>query len=101
MRRVRRLTREEKGMQRKLRGQVDGVTEERKKKAKGRKGREVNKFKEGRKGKKEKEREARRVGTQGVLWISSDRADQMGPKIKTQKNPLTKHYPPKNSILNF
>ena len=34
MRRVRRLKREEKGMQRKLRGQVDGVTEERKKKGK-------------------------------------------------------------------
>ena len=96
------MTGEEKGMQRKVRGQVEGVTEARdSKKAKGRKGREVNKLKEGRKGKKEKEREARRVGTQGVLWISSDRADQMGPKIKTQKNPLTKHYPPKNSIPNF
>lgn len=23
----------------------------------------------------------------GILWISSDRADQMGPKIKTPKNP--------------
>ena len=44
-------------MQRKGRGQVEGVhvwelTEERNKKAKGRKGREVNKLKEGRKGSK-------------------------------------------------
>ena len=60
------MTGEEKGMQRKVRGKVEGVTEARdSKKAKGRKGREVNKLKEGRKGKKEKEREARRVGTQG------------------------------------
>ena len=58
------MTGEEKGMKRKGRDQVEGVTEEREKKAKGRKGREVNKFKEGQKGKKEKEREARRVGTQ-------------------------------------
>ena len=26
----------------------------------------------------------------GVLWISSGRDDQMGAKIKAQKNPLTK-----------
>ena len=52
-------------MQKKGRGQVEGVTEEREKKAKWRNGREVNKLKEGQKEKKEKEREARRVGTQG------------------------------------
>ena len=27
----------------------------------------------------------------GVLGISSDRDDQMEPKVKTQKNPLTKN----------
>ena len=29
--------------------------------------------------------------TKGVLWISSDRDDQMGVKIKTKKNPWTKN----------
>ena len=30
----------------------------------------------------------------GVLRISSDRDDRMGAKIKTQKNPWAKIYPP-------
>ena len=74
-------------MQKKGRGQVEGVTEEREKKAKWRNGREVNKLKEGQKEKKEKEREARRVGTQGGSLDFKWRVDQMGPKIKTPKNP--------------
>ena len=35
------------------------------------------------------------------LRISSDRDDRMGAKIKTQKNPWTKIYPPKNPMFNF
>ena len=45
----------------------------------------------------------------GVLWISSDRDDLKGTKIKTQKNRLRqnpqksidKKVTPKNPVLNF
>ena len=97
------MTGEEKGMQRKVRGQVEGVTEARdSKKAKGRKGREVNKLKEGRKGKKEKEREARRVGIQGgTLDFRVTGLIKWDPKSKPKKTPRPNFTPPKNSIPNL
>ena len=36
-----------------------------------------------------------------VLWISCDRDDQMGAKIRTQKNPWTKKLTPKKSHVEF
>ena len=75
-------------MQRKVRGQDEGVTKERERKTKGRKGREVNKLKEGRKGKKEKEREARRVGTQeGTLDFRVTGLIKWDQKSKPKKIP--------------
>ena len=40
-------------------------------------------------------------GGGGVLRISSDGDDRMGAKIKTPKNPWTKHKTPKNPMRNF